>query len=110
MVEVDQFVVCPTCRYIERVEADDEDQHKQPCPQCGYALMQVRYEEWDEGDREVSTRWNVGEGAQLYLDDVIKALTRVDEFVAVEEAEERRIENELDAMRRERQAQAEEEG
>jgi len=103
----DHFAVCPTCRHIERLDEADEDGHLQPCPGCGFTLMLVRYEVWDEGDREVTIRWNAGEGAQLYLDDAEKAVARVDEFVATEEAEEERIDTALDVIRRERQQQEE---
>jgi hypothetical protein len=105
--EYDLFVVCPTCRRIERPgDHEEEDAHLQPCPGCGFALMQVRYEVWDEGDREVSICWNAGEGAQLYLDDAEKAIACVDEFVADEEAEDDRVEDALDTIRCERQREA----
>jgi hypothetical protein len=96
----DMFVVCPTCRHIERVDGEDEDAHKQPCPtpDCGWPLMLVRFEVWDEGDVEVTARWTQGEGARLFLDDAEKALARVEE-----EAEDDRIDDAMTAMRRERQ-------
>ena len=110
MSEQEWFVVCPTCGYIERVEDEfvDNPPHEQPCPgeRCGFALMLVGIEVCDDGEREVSLRWNVGEGAQLYLDDASKALDRVDEFLETEEAEEERIEGALDTIRRERQEEA----
>lgn len=103
--EYDELVACPTCGFVERVEEGDEDRHKQPCPgeRCRFALMAVRTEVWDDGDREIDLRWNAGEGPQLYMDDAITALTKVSEFLAAEEAEEERIEAQLDAIRRERQ-------
>lgn len=105
--EYDEFVVCPTCReHIARPDDGVEDAHLQPCPVCGFALMLVGMEWGEDGDREVSARWNVGEGAQLYLEDVQKALRRVTEFVRAEEAEHERIEQSLDEIRHERQEQS----
>ena len=110
MTEQEWFVVCPTCRHVERVEDEfvDNPPHEQPCEACGWALMLVGIEISDDDEREVSLAWNVGEGAQLYLDDAAKAIDRLDEFLAVEEAEDDRIESALDDMRRERQQQEEE--
>lgn len=108
MSEQDWFVVCPTCRHIERVEDEfaDHPPHEQPCPSCGFALMLVGIEVSDDDEREVTLRWNVGEGAQLYLDDASKAVSRVEEYVEDEEAEDERIEGALDTIRRERQREA----
>jgi hypothetical protein len=106
--EYDEFVVCPTCGYIKRPDEGVEDAHLQPCPgeRCGFALMLVCMEWCEDGDCEVSARWNAGEGAQLYLEDLQKALRHVTEFVRNEEAEGERIESSLDAIRRERQEQS----
>jgi hypothetical protein len=101
--EHDELVVRPTRGGIDRVDEGDEVAHKQTCPgeRCGFALMLVRIEICDEGDRDLTIRWRVGEGAPSYMEDASKAVTVVNEFA--EEEQEERIEPQLDTIRRERQ-------
>lgn len=105
MIDWDAVVACPTCKHVFRpAEEVEEDAHLQPCPSCGYALMQVSVEVDDMG-KEVRIRWDEGEGAPLFMDDAIKALTVAEDFLNKEDAEEERIESALTDMRRERAEQ-----
>ncbi|MBS0550726.1 MAG: hypothetical protein JSR24_23465 [Proteobacteria bacterium] len=99
----DAVIACPTCRHTFR--DDDEDGHLQPCPKCGYTLMLVTVEMEDDGDHQITVRWNRGEGAPLFMDDAAKVIGLAEEFWNVEEAEEERIEDALTEMRRERAQQ-----
>jgi predicted nucleic acid-binding Zn-ribbon protein len=103
----DALVACPTCGHVFRPDEDDEDAHLQPCPNCGWTLMLVSVEIWDDGDHQVSVRWNKGEGAPLFLEDATKAISLAEKFWDREEAEEDRIEDALTQMRHERQLQEE---
>ncbi len=103
----DSLVACPTCRHVFCPPDEDEEAHNQPCPECGWTLVLVSVEVWDDGDHRVSVRWNKGEGAPLYMEDAAKAIVLAEEFWNKEEAEEERIEDALTAMRRERAQQEE---
>jgi hypothetical protein len=99
--EYDELVICPTCKRVAR--PDDEDAHLQPCPNCGFTQLLLTLELYEDGDREVRARWNPGEGALLFMDDVRRAAGLADEFWDREEAEEERIDSAITQMRLERQ-------
>lgn len=110
MTDWDAVIACPTCTQVFRPpEEREEDAHLQPCPNCGYALMQVVVEvdaEDDDLGKEIRVRWDEGEGAPLFMEDAAQAIALAEEFWDKEEAEEERIENALTEMRRERQEEA----
>jgi hypothetical protein len=98
-IDLDQLVICPTCKRVERPEEHDEDPHDQPCPVCGYTQMLFGVELWDDGRVQVSARWDQGEGPRLLLDDVGTAVAIADDFLSREEAEEERIDDAMLSMR-----------
>lgn len=107
MSDWDAVVACATCKHVFRPpEEQEEDAHLQPCPKCGYALMQVSVEVDDDMGKEIRLRWDEGEGAPLFMADAARAISLAEEFLNLEEAEEERIEDALTEMRRERLEQA----
>jgi hypothetical protein len=105
--DIDRFVVCPTCRFIEVIEDDEGDRHRRPCPECGWTLMLVEFV-IEDGECEFSAVWDDGDGAPLYLPDLAKAITIVNEFLKETTEQDERREERLTAMRLERQQQEEE--
>lgn len=101
--EWDELVVCPTCKRVARPDEDVENEHEQPCPECGFTQLALAVEQDDDGRWEVRARWNTGEGAQLFLADVQRAISLASEFWDREEAEEERIDDAITQMRLERQ-------
>lgn len=103
--EYDELVICPTCKHVARPDDDTEDAHLQPCPGCGFTQLLLTVTNDDEGRWDVAARWNPGEGAQLFLADVQKAIHLAEAFWDREDAEEERIDTAITQMRLERQQQ-----
>jgi hypothetical protein len=103
--DIDRFVVCPTCQFIEVIGDEEGDRHRRPCPECGWTLMFAEFVIDEDGECEFTALWDDGEGAPLYLPDLAKAITRVNDFIKEMNEHDEHREERLTAMRLERQQQ-----
>jgi hypothetical protein len=113
--ELHEFVVCPTCAWLLRVEGET-DHAERPCPECGWTVIAVNYALW--GDNcQLNIHWQEASGPELDLPDIALAVEYVDRFlegeldVAIREQESRIAKlnrlHEMRMARREREREGE---